>query len=206
VTYPRNLLNDNEEIVLDRNPHWSFLLGAAAMVLMAVAALAALTVVATDYAWVGVVIVLISLIGSSGRYLRWRTTEFVLTTDRLIVRQGILSKHGLEIPLDRVTNISFHQALWERMLGTGDLIVESAGESGHQSFTDVAGPSHVQNLIYRTAEEAETRRAAELGEARGEGYGLSIPEQIEKLAELHARAIISDEDFEAKKRLLLDRI
>lgn len=205
VAYPSNLLNDNEDIVFDRNPHWSFLIGAAAMVAMALLALVVLLVVATSYAWVGAVIVLIALIGSAGRYLRWKTTDFVLTTDRLIVRQGILSKAGLEIPLDRVTNISFHQALWERVLGTGDLVVESAGESGHQSFTDVARPSYVQNMIYRTAEQAEARRSAVRNEER-EGATLSIPEQIEKLAELHDRGIITEAEFAEKKQRLLDRL
>jgi len=202
------MLNEGEEIVLDRHPHWSFLLGAMTMIAMAVVAAIAIAVVSMAWAWVGLIIIALALLGSVGRYLRWRTTEFVLTTDRLIVRQGILAKQGIEIPLDRVTNISYRQALWERVLGCGDLVVESAGESGHQFFTDVANPSHVQNLIYKTAEESISGRFVdEAGDPVARpSHHLSIPEQIEKLAQLRDRGIVSDEEFDQKKRDLLDRM
>lgn len=182
------------------------MIGAFAMIVMSIIVTVVLAVFAFQFALLGLVCLLVAMIGSFGRFLRWRTTEFVLTSDRLVVRQGILSKAGTEIPLDRVTNISFKQTLWERMLGTGDLIVESAGESGHQFFTDVAQPSHVQNLIYRQTELSAHSSDDGAGARHGSKQQLSIPEQIEKLAELRGRGIISDAEFEQKKAELLGRM
>jgi membrane protein YdbS with pleckstrin-like domain len=216
VAYHRQFLNDDERIVFDRHPHWSFLLGAAAMVTGGLIVFIAILIIEWQFAWIGLLVLALTLLGSVGRFLRWRTTEFVLTTARLIVRQGILSKHGIEIPLDRIMNISYHQTLLERLLRTGDLVVESAGEDGRQTFTDVSDPAQVQNLIYKTAEEDErgipgvqrdglgriTKRVGG-GDDDG-GSQLSVPEQIEKLAELRDRGVLSPQEFEESKRNLLD--
>ena len=82
------------------------------------------------------------------RYARWATTNIVLTTDRLILRAGVLSKSGREIPLERINDISFHQHLFERLLGTGDLTVESAGERGQETLRRVPDPERLQREIY----------------------------------------------------------
>ena len=96
-------------------------------------------------------------------YLHWATTHFVITTDRLIYRHGILSKHGIEIPLERDNTVFFSQTILERMLGSGDLVIESAGEMGRQSFSNVRKPSAVQNEIYRQMEANENRKFDRLG-------------------------------------------
>jgi uncharacterized membrane protein YdbT with pleckstrin-like domain len=157
------------------------------------------------WSWLGLVVLGFSLLGTLANYVRWRCIDFVVTSDRIVVRNGVLSKSGLEIPLDRVMNISYHQALWERILGTGDLVVESAGESGHQFFSDVAGPSEVQNLIYRQV-DAHRDRAEDGLRSGGGGGGQSIPEQIEKLDELRQRGILTQEEFDTKKQELLNRL
>jgi membrane protein YdbS with pleckstrin-like domain len=211
MAYPREMLNEDEEIVFDRHPHWSYMMGSIVMVALGVLAFIVIAIVSLHYAWVGLVIIALMLLGSVGRYLRWQTTEFVLTSSRIVVRQGILSKHGLEIPLDRVMNISYHQTIWERILGTGDLVVESAGEDGRQSFTDVAKPAHVQNLIYKLAERDQRVSNTPIADGLGGGHGrsshhsgLSVPEQIEKLAELRANGSLSEEEFQRAKRELLE--
>jgi uncharacterized membrane protein YdbT with pleckstrin-like domain len=137
-----------------------------------------------------------------GRYLRWRTINFAVTTDRLVFRSGVFSKQGREIPLDRVNDISYHQSLFERMIGAGDLIIESAGERGQEPFTDIPKPARVQNVIYSEIDRAKQRDA---DRAAG-GHALSIPEQIDKLDELRQRGVISQAEFEAKKTQLLDRL
>jgi membrane protein YdbS with pleckstrin-like domain len=210
MAYPREMLNVDEEIVFDRHPHWSFMLGSIVMVFLGVLTFLVIAVISWRFSWVGLIVIALMLLGSVGRFLRWKTTEFVLTSSRIVVRQGILSKHGLEIPLDRVMNISYNQTIWERILGTGDLVVESAGEDGRQLFTDVAKPAHVQNLIYKLAERDQRIGNTPLNDGLGGHHphgaksGLSVPEQIEKLAELRANGALSDEEFQRAKRELLE--
>ena len=110
-------------------------------------------------------------------------------------------------------NISYSQKLWERMLGTGDLVIESAGENGHQPFTDVRDPVGVQNILYRQMEIAsDGTQSRNDGMSNpqmhheGDGSGESIPDQISKLGELRDKGVLTDQEFEQKKRQLLDRM
>lgn len=210
VTYPRSLLNDGEEIVVDRHPHWITLLNAGLILAIAFVLAIVLAVLDPTLGLVGVLCVLVAIVGCIGQVLRWRSTNFVVTTERLIVRNGVLSKSGLEIPLDRVTNIAYHQSVIERMVGSGDIVVESAGEQGHQRFTDVAQPMQLQSVIYRQAELAAERHNGQSTDGGtgsvAPGSGNTIPDQIEKLDGLCRRGLISRAEFEEKKQELLSRM
>ena len=146
------------------------------------------------------VLVLAALAWWGIRWAAWRTTNFVVTTDRLIYRHGVLAKRGIEIPLERVNNVIFSQSIFERLLGAGDLVIESAGESGRQSFSDVRKPSAVQNEIYKQIEDNENRKFDRIGNAGG---GVSVADELSKLDDLRARGVISAEEFEAQKARLL---
>ena len=154
MPFPRRLLNDDEEVVLDLHPHWWTLAAPSVALALALAAAIAASVRVHGTVHDPVVIallmvVLAALVWFVRRYLRWATTNFVVTTDRLIFRSGVLAKHGRELPLQRVNDITFHQSLFERMLGAGDLMVESGGERGQQTFSRIPHPADVQNEIYR---------------------------------------------------------
>ena len=100
-----------------------------------------------------------ALIWGLWRLVTWRTTHFVITNDRLIYRVGVFAKRGIQIPLERVNNVNFKQGILERIVGAGDLLVESAGEDGQQRFTDVRHPDRIQNLIHAQMDENETPAA-----------------------------------------------
>jgi uncharacterized membrane protein YdbT with pleckstrin-like domain len=204
VPFPRKLLNDDEEIVLDLHPHWWFFIEPLASLAGAVVLGLLLLVVWDVPDWVNIpvgVLILVVLGWFAARYAKWATTNFVVTTDRLVYRHGVLAKHGIEIPLDRVNTVFFSQSIWERMLGAGDLVIESAGEQGRESFSNVRRPSAVQNEIYRQIEANDRRRVAP-----GLVTSESIPDQIDKLDELRRRGVITEQEFQAKKAQLLDRM
>lgn len=210
MPFPRHLLTEDEDLVLDLRPHWWFLAPAGA--LLAVAVLFGLFALINDWAsWISVPIgvwVLVALGYFALRYLTWTTTNFVVTSERVISRTGVISKQGIEIPLDRINTVFFNQSVFERVIGAGDLGIESAGEGGRQTFTDIRKPNLVQNEIYRQVEGLEDRRLQRLGDAASSGASaeLSIPEQIEKLDQLRRQGVVTDEEFEIKKRELLDRM
>jgi membrane protein YdbS with pleckstrin-like domain len=202
VAFPRKLLNTGEDVVVDLRPHWWFFAGPASLLAVTVIGLivAAVNDAPGFLRLVLACIALAALGWFAGRYTRWATTSFAVTTDRIIFRHGVVSKQGIEIPLERVNTIFFHQSIWERVIGTGDLVIESAGEKGSEPFTDIRKPSHVQNEIYRLMEDNATRTAS------GGHRDLSIPEQIDRLDDLRRRGVISDAEFQAKKTQLLDRM
>src|SRR5918997_4420333 len=160
VAFPRRLLNEGEEVILDLRPHWSFFLGRALVLLLAVAALVAVAVIGVAD-WLLLVVgavVLVALARVVTRYAVWTTSEFVVTTDRLVLRSGVVSKRGIEIPLERVNTVFFSQRLRERLLRYGDLVVESGGERGRQVIADVPHPERVQSVIHGAMEDEEDVR------------------------------------------------
>ena len=147
-------------------------------------------------------------------YARWVTTHFVLTTDRIINRSGVITKSGVDIPLDRVNTVIFNQTLLERIVGAGDLIIESASETGANNFKNVRKPNVIQKEVHAQMEANENRKFDRMrGPAEGHPQPdhttpqpQTIPEQIEKLSELHQRGVLSDTEFARKKAELLDRM
>jgi uncharacterized membrane protein YdbT with pleckstrin-like domain len=216
VPFPRKLLNDDEQIVLDLHPHWWFfappLLALIGALILGILALA--TDVHTALQVPVGILVLGLLVWFGWRYLRWITTNFVVTTDRLIYRHGVLSKHGIEIPLDRVNTVFFRQSIFERIVGAGDLVIESASETGRQRFSNVRKPSAVQNEIYRQIEANENRKYDRVGVSAAAGTSAaqraddteSIPAQIRQLDELRKQGLLTEEEFARKKQQLLDRM
>lgn len=218
VAFPRNLLNVNEELVLDLRPHWYFL--TTAVVALVVAIVFAIVVVAAgpggtfgDILKVLAALAVLVALGYFGwTYLVWTTTMFVLTSDRILSRRGVLSKQGVEMPLERINTVFFRQSLFERMLGSGDLAIESAGERGTERFSNIRKPSIVQKEVYVQMEENENRKFDRMNVRRDQAVDPtvaqagSIPEQIEKLAELHQRGVLSDAEYQTKKAELLGRM
>ncbi len=207
MPFPRKLLNEGEDVVLDLHPHWWYFAGpVAAVVAICVAAIALRNQddgVGRFFFMAALVLVLAALVWMGVTYARWSTTNVVVTTDRLIHREGVLGKRGKEIPLERVNDLSVHQTFFERLIGAGDVTIESGGERGQQVFTDIGKPFIVQNVIYVEMERAKARDAGRGGGGQRE---LSIPEQLEKLDELRQRGIISQAEFDAKKTQLLERM
>jgi uncharacterized membrane protein YdbT with pleckstrin-like domain len=214
MTYPRRLLNEGEDIALDLKPHWWFF---AHHILTGIPLLVLFVLIlgtAGDlqrnllYAWV--VLAVVWAIWLAIKYVNWYFTHFVVTTERVIYRTGFVSKRGVEIPLDRISNINFSQKIFERVIGAGDLSIESAGRDGQSRFSDVRHPDGVQQEIYRQADAHARRRAGWQAGASAPPTAVkpeaSIPEQLEQLASLRDRGIISPDEFEAKKAQLLERM
>ena len=132
------------------------------------------------------------------RYMKWLTTNFVITSNRLIFRQGIIGKSGIEIPLERVNNVNFHQTVFERILGAGDLLIESGGEDGQQRFTDIRHPAQVQNLIHAQMEGHFQKRAGYVNAPTGD-----ITEQLQRLEGMLQRGTLTQEEFDIQKTRLL---
>ena len=224
MAFPEKLLSEDEELVYDLRPHWLTLVVPVLLTVAVVLAVGALWVVmpAGDLQQpgrlaVGVLGLVVLLATVVGRVLRWSTTHFVLTTERLIFRSGVVAKFGREIPLERINDVTFSQSLFERMIGAGDLLLESAGEHGQSRFANIRDPEAVQLEIYRQMEANDRRRA---------GYATTQPhhqvaadrtptppsrtptplDDLERLANLRDRGAVTEEEFQRMKRELLDRM
>jgi uncharacterized membrane protein YdbT with pleckstrin-like domain len=214
VPFPKELLTDDEQLVLDLRPHWWYITPAAFY--LAVAIVAGIYVLPKDGDLadaIGFVIgfaILVALGYFAVRYTRWVSTNFVVTNERVVSRRGFIAKKGIEIPLDRINTVFFSQTFFERIIGAGDLGIESAGEGGRETFSDIRKPSLVQQEIYRQKESFEKRRIVQMGQTFASHAAVqhppSIPDQIEQLDRLRRAGSITEDEFQAKKSELLRRL
>ena len=206
MPFPRKHLNDGEELVLDLRPHWIYMAPATVLLVAAVVlggvALGLEGSAGTAAKIAALVLLAVAVLFFAYKYANWATTMFVLTSDRVITRRGWLSKSGVEIPLERINTVFFNQRIIERLLGAGDLSIESAGERGTEHLSDIRKPSIVQREIYVQMEQNENRK---FDRVRGPATGasLSTAEQLEKLHGLVQQGALTPAQYEAEKAKLL---
>ncbi len=168
MAYPRRLLNEDEEVVFDLRPHWKVVAGAALLAPVIVGLGAFLVGLAgkeldgsaeNPVQWVVVAAAAIAFaIFVVAPFAKWLTTHFVVTTRRVIMRSGVLGRSGRDVPLYRINDVTFEHSFFERLLGAGSLIVESAGERGQVTLADIPHPEDVQREVYRLMEVDDVRR------------------------------------------------
>jgi uncharacterized membrane protein YdbT with pleckstrin-like domain len=214
VPYPRHLINEGETVALDLHPHWWYfskhILTGIPLFLALIGVIAlqgsGSDALKTVVGWGWAILALLWVAWLGVKYMQWQYTHFVVTDDRVIFRTGMLSKHGVEIPLERINNINFNQRIFERIIGAGDLEIESAGREGQSHFEDVRHPDGVQQEIYRQMELNAKKQASWSAPRMQPSTGASIPEQIEQLAALRDKGHITADEFESKKAALLERM
>ena len=153
-----------ETAVIIVHPHWKVLVKPLALAVLIVAvALVALVMIPFGNAAPTARLVLgaVALAGVLWSLmlplLRWRTTKYELTSRRLRVRTGILARQGKDIPLSRVSDVSFETGILDRILGSGTLVVESPGEHGQLRLTEIPHVEYLQSTLFQLVEEERVR-------------------------------------------------
>jgi uncharacterized membrane protein YdbT with pleckstrin-like domain len=154
VAFPERLLNEGEEILIDSHPHWWIFAGVVSRLVIAIAVAIGIVMKFDGKAvnYIGIGLIALAVLNLLVVYVKWRTTDFVLTSDRLVTRRGIFSRDSREIPLERIMDLSCHQSLFERVIGAGDLMIESGGERGQEVFSNFGNPFELQNAVHRAIE------------------------------------------------------
>jgi|SRR3990170_1433945 len=198
MKYPARLLSTEEETAAAFRPHWMAIVLPALITALCVAAIIVVAIqVEAPEVWFAVGgIVLLWLIAALPRWIKWWFTHYVVTNERLIVRRGFIARQGKEIPLEVINDVAFSQNVIERILHSGDLLIESAGEQGQSRYSDIPDPEGVQSLIYRLREARTLKLQNKANPA----------EQLDLLAKLHREGVLTDEEMAEKKRKLLDDI
>jgi uncharacterized membrane protein YdbT with pleckstrin-like domain len=206
MPFPRRLLIPGEELVLDLRPHpIAIVMPILATVVGFVAAtwLAATTRSADWIWWVLFAVLLVLYV--LPKVIAWLTSNFAVTSDRVIHRQGFIAKRSMEIPLEAINDVRFEQGIVDRMVGAGTLVISSASEFGRNSFDDIRHPEEVQKVIYEQGERNKKRMyqgdAADV--PRAPDGAPSTTTELERLAKLRADGILTEEEFQAQKAKVL---
>ncbi len=158
-------LTHGEQIVLRLHPHGKTMAGPAAILLLVVAGAITLIFVLPQSAahlwWIRLAIGVAALFAAAvwfvTPFLRWRTTIYEVTTRRLRLREGIVSRSGRDFPLNRISDVSFSQGLLDRLFGCGRLVVESPGEYGRLELTEIPDVRRVQGVLFQLVGDEEER-------------------------------------------------
>jgi uncharacterized membrane protein YdbT with pleckstrin-like domain len=195
VTFSRRAIHEDEEVLLEARPHWSLLVGPSLVATVVLAGSVAIYVTWSAaprwFDWVLLGVTVVAVCRFLARLVGWRSTDLVVTTMRVIYRRGVVRRSGREILISSIQDVSYVQTLLERMIGKGELSVQSAGGRGEAPFENVRHPAVVQGLINRTIEES--RRHDSGGDA--EVGPVAVADELERLSTLHRRGVITDAEY-----------
>ena len=133
-----------------------------------------------------------------------------MTSDRVIHREGWIAKRSMEIPLEAINDVRFHQGVFERLIGAGDLIISSASEFGRQVFGDIRNPEEVQKAISHQGELNKERmyrgggRDPAPAQATLPPASASTTGELERLAELRNKGVLTEDEFQSQKKRILE--
>ncbi len=210
MKYEEKLLANGEHIVFVTRQHWIVLLYYALINLLPAFVLAGGVVfLATLSAFPPLLFVLAALLLPFGRFilmiLRWWNEQYMITNRRVIQTEGIITKRVIDSSLEKVNDVALIQSIWGRLLNYGDIEIMTASEMGVNRMQRIKNP-----LGFKTA---MLNQKAGLGIDISEGIiasplsrdsdGLHLLRQLE---ELRRRGILTQQEFEQKKRILLDRL
>ena len=211
MSFPKRLLVPGEELVLDLRPHWIALflptLATIGVVIVGFWLISKFDGVVNWLVLAGMAILLI--LYPVRRLIWWLTSYFVVTTDRLIHREGWIAKHSMEIPLEAINDVRFKQTVFERIIGAGTLVVQSASESGREEFKAIRNPEEVQKTIYHQGEMNQQRMFRTAGTTAvppppsGVPMAPSTVSELERLADLRAKGVLTEDEFQAQKARIL---
>jgi uncharacterized membrane protein YdbT with pleckstrin-like domain len=166
-----------EEPVAILHPHWKTLVRPVALTFLVVAGVLVGEVLipggkdaAAERLALAVAAIVLLMWWLMYPVLAWRTTVYELTNRRMRLRDGILTRHGRDIPLSRVTDVSFRKGVLDRLLGCGTLIIESAGEHGQLALTEIPQVERVSAMLFQLVED-ERQRDDRLRPDPGGGWG-----------------------------------
>jgi len=144
MSVPRKLLVEGEDVVLSMRTHAKALILPAVVLIVLAAIGGFLTAILGDSSveqWVvlaiWVAIALGMIVWSVAPFARWLTTEYTVTSKRVISTSGVFSRTGRAIPLHRVNDVTFEKGLLDRLLGCGTLVVSDASEQTGMQLRDV---------------------------------------------------------------------
>ena len=227
MPFPRKLLIENEQLVLELRPHWIALVVPTIVTILVIVGWSLVVSYGPENGtgrdvtfWGATAIAIFILLWFPVRkFIAWVTSYFVVTSDRVIHREGWIAKRSMEIPLEAINDVRFHQGVFERIIGAGDLIISSASEFGREVFGDIRNPEHVQKTIYQQGELNKDRMYRGVGRDSAPpvpapaASGATTPAmppasasttgELERLAELRNKGVLTEDEFLSQKRKIL---
>lgn len=204
----RTSLNENERVLLIARQHWLVLAGPA---LLALAGIVTAILWRHTLNWIGAGIALLLVIHFLWRLLVRKYNLWVITNQRIIDEYGVLSANAKESPLDKINNVSYHQSLWGRLFGYGDISIQTAAEMGGTLYTNLAHPKLVKETITTARGKFSRSFFDEEGQAFANAVNMKenktaqpdFEKELEALYHLKTQGILTEEEYNLRKQKLM---
>jgi uncharacterized membrane protein YdbT with pleckstrin-like domain len=200
MSFSKNQLLPGENLVLLSRQHMLALAKPIVFGLIALAIIAALYFYAIPREWI-LLFCLVPIAYFALRFSDWKRREYVLTNRRVVKQEGVFSVSSFDAPLDKINNVFHRQSFMGRIFKYGDVGLETASEQGTTVFSFLSRPLDFKNaLVHQRELYIGINNSANANQLQ------NIPKLLEELAGLRERKIISAEEFEEKKKNLLEKI
>jgi uncharacterized membrane protein YdbT with pleckstrin-like domain len=214
MSYLSELLGEGETVVFASRQHW-FILFARILLELILVVLAIAAAVVSYRAWeppgqyiaiAAAAIAVLVLVSALRDYLKWNSEQFIVTDRRVLQLEGVLNKTVVDSSLEKINDVELQQTMFGRMFDYGTIEILTASEEAINRMDNIAHPLQFK----RAMQDARARYDGYLDRSQVRPYEQNprgdIQSVLEQLASLHARGILSDTEFETKKRELLSRI
>lgn len=131
-------------------------------------------------------------------YLDWYNERYAVTNRRVMLIKGIINKHVSDSALEKVNDVVLVQSVTGRLLSYGDVEIITGSDVGVNLFRRIARPVDFKREMLNQKESLSRTADDEQQE--------DVPQLLVQLDELRRRGLLTDEEFEAKKKQLLDQI
>jgi uncharacterized membrane protein YdbT with pleckstrin-like domain len=208
-TYLQRLLAENEKILLSTRQHGFVLfqkifLDLLFLIILIIGLVFIIPMVGL-LAGFGLIIAIIPLVDMLRNILDWSNRQFMITNRRVIQVAGIFNKNVTDSSLEKVNDVKLSQSFLGQLFGYGDVEILTASELGMNLFKFIGNPVAFKKSMM----DAKNRLSGDLEEGlsfKNVVKEQTIPDQIAELDELRIKGIVTQEEFQAKKKELLSRM
>jgi len=223
-TYIQSLLGQGETILFTTRQHWFLLLRSTLLqVLVIIAVLIAAVLLGVfipsgvlgQYGpWVGgillvlvLALLIVPLVSLINNLLIWRSRIFVVTNRRVMQLAGVLNKSVTDSSLEKVNDVKMEQSALGRIFNFGNVEILTASELGVNQFHEILDPVRFKTTMINAKQrlEMETSRGGD-ARSRDEFGPYDIPAMIANLDQLRQKGILTEEEFQSKKKELLAKL
>jgi len=227
-SYLQSLLGDGERVLHTSRRHWlvlaanilpetAFSLGLIILVTLVMV----LAPVTFPWAALGYLLLVLPLASLARDLLDWTNRQFVISTRRVIYVQGVINKDVTDSSLEKVNDVKLEQSAWGRLLNFGDVEILTASELGVNKFSAIADPINFKKAMLNAKHRLESDRGddappaprptgnaallAQMGSQR-QTASADVPALIAQLDGLRQHGLLTDAEFQEKKKELLARL
>ena len=164
---------------------------------------------------ISAIVILVTALYPFISYFIWVHNIWAVTNLRVIDEGGFFTRYAKESPLDKINNIEYEQSFWGRILGFGNVDIQTAAEMGETNYQMIHHPKLLKDTITHAQEEYKNRQvsnqADQLAKAIAGHVGTSrqtetmIADELKKMFELMQAGAITPEEYAAEKDRLLRR-